>query len=293
MRACRNYHRQQLPVVVKNHWLQPVNTAEHTTIATDEGKSAIDREKPWLRPQSLITNGHSPSAQLIYDLIAEICRERDRETVRIGTKDLLARTPIRSHVTVRKAIDELMAKLSLEIVEANQGKIPPLYRVKALKDILRARKQAQLEIDEDTGFAFQKGLRIWPPAGREGDQSDRGTPGHTASHTASVTATKTEAINDKIAPPGLDLSAICGQLDVEIDSASTKKLAVYPQAHVIIGICRTVAAARKKGGKKALTLADRVAAIAAHYEAMKAMPEAILAQVAYDSFARLVDASEP
>ena len=68
-----------------------------------------------------------------------------------GFKELCVKTGIRSDRTIRRALDGLQEKLSIEIVSYFHGHpLGPRYRVYDPKEILRRRKTAGLEIDFQT-----------------------------------------------------------------------------------------------------------------------------------------------
>lgn len=229
----------------------------------------------------LVSQSHSSSAELVYQLLKTLAEKKGRSTIRISTKELLAQIPVKSHVTIRKAIDELLVKQSLEIVAANQGKIAPLYRI-ILPDEIIARRQAQdLVIDEDTRFAYQAGVRIWPPSESHVNTS---YPSHDLPITTNIL--DKPVINPQTSHYLAALTPICQQLGVEISGESVAQLAAYPLPHTIIGICEQVA--QHKGATGKLSLADCLTAINQHYQQMRALPESILTQVAYDRFAKLV-----
>jgi hypothetical protein len=71
--------------------------------------------------------------------------QRDRH---FGFKELCVKTGIRSDRTIRRALDGLQEKLSVEIISYFHGNpLGPRYRVYDPKEILRRRKTASIEID--------------------------------------------------------------------------------------------------------------------------------------------------
>lgn len=239
---------------------------------------------------------HSVSAQVIYKLLTELISKRQRPIIRIGTKQLLEKTGIKSHVTVRKAIDELIIKLSLEIIEANQGKIPPVYKLITPEEVFYERAKANIIIDEDTKFAFQLGQRLWPINNKTNIDT---TPidtlsltsipivSHTGEYIVNPTVEKSQlskpltSINKDLLT---QLKPICDKLLIKInDSSKLSILNNYPLPHIIIGICKT----KKSEPNKTLSLLDCLEEIITHYQTMNALPETILSQVAYEQFATL------
>ena len=239
---------------------------------------------------------HSVSAQVIYKLLTELISKRQRPIIRIGTKQLLEKTGIKSHVTVRKAIDELIIKLSLEIIEANQGKIPPVYKLITPEEVFYERAKANIIIDEDTKFAFQLGQRLWPINNKTNiDTTSIDTSSltsipivsHTGEYITSPIVEKSQlskpltSINKDLLT---QLKPICDKLLIKInDSSKLSILNNYPLPHIIIGICKT----KKSEPNKTLSLLDCLEEIITHYQTMNALPETILSQVAYDQFATL------
>lgn len=255
-------------------------SAEATARATAQAPAGATEAVPPIEKgeaKQLLRASHSPSAHVIYQLLGELAAKRGRDSVRVGTKELLAKTEIKSHVTIRKAIDELIVKRSIEIIEPNQGKIPPVYRVYDPVAILGARREAGIVIDEDTKFATCQGSRIWPA----GEPLSVAPQGATPMPTARATDRLTPVANSR------EIRNICEQLDVRVDERGLEESLAYPLPHVIIGICRTV---ERRPAR--VTLSDCIAEIGRHYESMRAFPDSLLAQVAYENFARIVKRSD-
>lgn len=239
---------------------------------------------------------HSASAQVIYKLLTDLVSQKARPVIRIGTKQLLEKTNIKSHVTVRKAIDELIVKLSLEIIEANQGKIPPVYKLISPEEVFSLRKKGDITIDEDTKFAFQLGQRLWPINSKASFDitsidtlSDISIPivSHTGDYITSPIIKKTQRLKDSTFLSKellIQLKPVCDKLLIEIsDSSELSILNNCPLPHIIIGICKS----RKLQPSKTLSLQDCLSEILEHYKTMNALPETILSQIAYDQFATL------
>jgi hypothetical protein len=91
---------------------------------------------------------HTSSEQLVYNYMYRETISRGLRERHFGPSELLKATPIRSHVTVRKAIDGLVEKFSIEIVSNVFGSpFGPRYRVYEPRDIMRRRAAAGLQID--------------------------------------------------------------------------------------------------------------------------------------------------
>lgn len=274
---------------------QPIAT--DTTIVinstpTNQTESSFSSEKIFYKLQET----HSASAQVIYKLLTDLVSQKARPVIRIGTKQLLEKTNIKSHVTVRKAIDELIVKLSLEIIEANQGKIPPVYKLIFPKEVFSLRKKADITIDEDTKFAFQLGQRLWPTSSKASLDttpidifSNTSIPivSHTGEYITSPIIKKTQILKDSTFLNKellIQLKPVCEKLLIEInDSSELSILNNCPLPHIIIGICKT----KKLQPSKTLSLQDCLSEILEHYKTMNALPETILSQIAYDQFATL------
>lgn len=266
----------------------------HTAIATTTIKTGFTNPIDLF---NYLQQTHSSSAQLIYKLIYKLSNERGRQTLRIGTKELLEKTKIKSHVTVRKAIDELIIKCSLELIEANQGKIPPVYRITPLEEVFSKREEKEFVIDEDTKFLFQRGKRIWPntidkiaddttslPTSNAISKHTPSTIGKDiASHTVSSTISSKDNSSFLLNTQMNEVRGICEELGVKIvNSPKLVELENYSLSHVIIGICKKV----EESGKNSLTILDCLEEIKNHHKSMKSLPESILSKVAYDYFLR-------
>jgi hypothetical protein len=94
---------------------------------------------------------HTSSEQLVYSYMFRQTISQNLRDRHFGPAELMKNTPIRSHVTVRKAIDGLIAKLSIEIVSFVPGSpFGPRYRVYDPREIMRRRQQANIQIDPVT-----------------------------------------------------------------------------------------------------------------------------------------------
>lgn len=258
------------------------NSATQSSIASTMN-TAINNAPSYTVKQ--LQQTHSLSAQEVYEMMKEIANHREKETVRIGTKQLLEKTQIKSHVTIRKAIDELIVKFSIQIVEANQGKIPPVYRIVPIDEVFSKRSKANMTIDEDTKFAFQANQRIWPSITNRNEGEATNEPTNkaiistiTSGINKATTSTTTIPIDSSLLS---QIKEILEQLKVQIiDNQDLLEMAKYPISHIIIGICKSL----ENSSYKSRTLNDCLPEISKHYELMKAFPESILAQVAYDHF---------
>jgi hypothetical protein len=125
---------------------------------------------------------HTSSEQLVYNYMYRETITKGIRERHFGPKELLKATPIRSHVTVRKAIDGLIEKQSIEIVSFVPGSpFGPRYRVYEPREINRRRAAAGIFIDPGS-------KRIVPPAPTP-TVAPTGTPTEAATGTTTVTPT--------------------------------------------------------------------------------------------------------
>lgn len=123
---------------------------------------------------------HAYSEQLVYNYMFRETISKGIRERHFGPKELLKATPIRSHVTVRKAIDGLVEKLSIEIVSNVFGSpFGPRYRVYEPREINRRRAAAGIFIDPGS-------RRIVAAA-----EAPTITPTATATDTPTITPTET------------------------------------------------------------------------------------------------------
>lgn len=128
---------------------------------------------------------HTSSEQLVYNFMYRETISRGIRERHFGPKELLAATPIRSHVTVRKAIDGLIAKLSIEIVSNVFGSpFGPRYRIYEPREVARRRAAAGIYIDPGS-------KRIEPAVTPTETPIDTTTVSTTDTPTVTATATPT------------------------------------------------------------------------------------------------------
>jgi hypothetical protein len=89
--------------------------------------------------------------------------QRDRH---FGFKELCVKTGIRSDRTIRRALDGLQEKLSVEIVSYFHGNpLGPRYHVYDPKEILKRRRAAGIEIDPQSKKIISTGVDTGVPTG--------------------------------------------------------------------------------------------------------------------------------
>lgn len=94
---------------------------------------------------------HTSSEARVYSVMYRETISRGTNNQYFGTKRLMTLTGIRGDHTVRRAIDGLIQKMSVEIIDTNYGNpIGPKYRIFPPKEIIERRKRSGIEIDAQT-----------------------------------------------------------------------------------------------------------------------------------------------
>jgi hypothetical protein len=131
-----------------------------------------------------------------------------------GFKELCVKTGIRSDRTIRRALDGLQEKLSVEIVSYFHGNpLGPRYRIYDPKEILRRRRTANIEIDPQSKRIIGTGVGTGVPTGvgtgvqtgvATGGKNYGGTPAETTPVTPvlSTGVNKYRNLSDGLLPPG-------------------------------------------------------------------------------------------
>jgi hypothetical protein len=150
----------------------PVLAAVPTPVATPVETPVRERE-PYLDAT------HSPSEKSIYSVMYRETVNKGLRERHFGFKELSTKTGIRSDATMRRALDGLIAKLSIEIVAYSHGNpLGPKYRVYEPKEIIRRRKAAGVEIDPQSKkitTAVATGVSTGVATGLKGDGSTPAT----------------------------------------------------------------------------------------------------------------------
>jgi hypothetical protein len=155
----------------------PVATPVITPVATPVNESpsappeAGDRQQP-----HYLDATHTPSESQIYSIMYRETVSKNLRDRHFGPTELMQKTGIRSDRTVRRAIDGLIAKLSIEIVAYAPGSpLGPRYRVHKPRDIEQRRRAAGIEIDPFTKRIMTPATTPATTPVATGDNPDRGT----------------------------------------------------------------------------------------------------------------------
>jgi hypothetical protein len=159
--------------------LTPVQTPVNTPVSTGvppEGSNQSFSSLPGLSlsetksesenkdKQPYLDATHTASEQRIYSVMYRETLSKGQRERHFGFKELCVKTGIRSDRTIRRALDGLQEKLSVEIVSYFHGNpLGPRYRVYDPKEILKRRKTAGMEIDPQSkriiGTGVQTGVQ--------------------------------------------------------------------------------------------------------------------------------------
>ena len=137
----------------------PVNTPVGTGVPSEVSKQGLSSlsesslsetksESETKDKQPYLDATHTASEQRIYSVMYRETLSKGQRERHFGFKELCVKTGIRSDRTIRRALDGLQEKLSVEIVSYFHGNpLGPRYRVYDPKEILKRRKTAGIEID--------------------------------------------------------------------------------------------------------------------------------------------------
>jgi hypothetical protein len=144
-----------VPTPVQTPVNTPVSTGVSTGNSTQDSSASSSLSAPEARFESdnkdrqpYLDATHTASEQRIYSVMYRETMSKGQRERHFGFKELCVKTGIRSDRTIRRALDGLQEKLSVEIVSYHHGNpLGPRYRVYDPKEILRRRKTVGIEID--------------------------------------------------------------------------------------------------------------------------------------------------
>jgi hypothetical protein len=156
----------------------PVSTPVTTPVdtpATDLPTSSADSFERQV--SQYLDATHTSSEAQIYSVMYRETVSKNLRERHFGPTELMKKTGIRSDRTVRRAIDGLIAKLSIEITNYDMGNpLGPRYRIYKPREIEQRRKAAGIEIDE---FSKKLATPVTTPVDTPvatGVKNYRGTP---------------------------------------------------------------------------------------------------------------------
>ncbi len=136
------------PVVTPVSTPATETTETVTPVTTPANASAESSDR---QPLQYLDATHTASEAQVYSVMYRETVSKNMRERHFGPTELMKKTGIRSDRTVRRAIDGLIAKLSVEITSYAEGNpLGPRYRVHKPRDIEQRRKAAGLEIDQFT-----------------------------------------------------------------------------------------------------------------------------------------------
>lgn len=143
---------------------------------------------------------HTASEQRIYSVMYRETLSKDQRDRHFGFKELCVKTGIRSDRTIRRALDGLQEKFSVEIVSYFHGNpLGPRYRVYDPKEILKRRKAAGIEIDPQSKRIIGTGVSTGVGTGVSTGVATGGkTYGSTPVETTPVTPVLSTGVNKYI-----------------------------------------------------------------------------------------------
>lgn len=133
----------------------PVSTGVSTESSNQDSSASPRTSLPETRSESenkekqpYLDATHTASEQQIYSVMYRETLSKGQRERHFGFKELCSKTGIRSDRTIRRALDGLQEKLSVEIISYFHGNpLGPRYRIYDPKEILKRRKTVGIEID--------------------------------------------------------------------------------------------------------------------------------------------------
>lgn len=135
------------------------STSTPSQTPTDEPTEARPR---WQQ----LEHTHTSAEQHVYSAMYRQTLSLGKREARFSVRRLQQSTVIQGDKTIRDAVQGLLAKQSIELVEKAIGSTPAKYRVRKPGEIFARRKTLGIEIDEDTrritaGKPARRSVRHW------------------------------------------------------------------------------------------------------------------------------------
>lgn len=162
-----------VPTPVQTPVTTPVSTgvfseasAQNSEAASGFPPSETRLESENKDKQPYLDATHTASEQRIYSVMYRETLSKGQRDRHFGFKELCVKTGIRSDRTIRRALDGLQEKLSVEIVSYFHGNpLGPRYHVYDPKEILKRRRAAGIEIDPQSKKIISTGVGTGVPTG--------------------------------------------------------------------------------------------------------------------------------
>jgi hypothetical protein len=173
------------------------NSAQGSSAASGSSLSEPRFESENKDKQPYLDATHTASEQRIYSVMYRETLSKGQRDRHFGFKELCVKTGIRSDRTIRRALDGLQEKLSVEIVSYFHGNpLGPRYRIYDPKEILKRRKAAGIEIDPQSKRIVGTGVGTGVPTGvGTGAQTGVATGGKTYGSTPAETTPVTPVLS--------------------------------------------------------------------------------------------------
>lgn len=142
------------------------NSNLNSSASLEPSLQEIRSESENKEKQPYLDATHTASEQQIYSVMYRETLSKGQRERHFGFKELCSKTGIRSDRTIRRALDGLQEKLSVEIVSYFHGNpLGPRYRIYDPKEILKRRKTVGIEIDPQSKRIVSTGVGTGVPTG--------------------------------------------------------------------------------------------------------------------------------